>query len=211
MAKGWFITFEGGEGTGKSTQLTLLQQWLQAHGRTTVTTREPGGTPLAEALRAVLLDPLQEPDGLSELLLLLAARHDHVERVIRPALSDGQIVLCDRFSDSTLVYQGIVRGLGVEVCEQLNSQATGALDPDVTVVLDLDPEIALQRARLRNSSVQVRESRLDDEPLAFHRRVRDGFLQLAARFPKRAHVVDALGEEQHVFDRLLAVLPQELR
>jgi len=211
MTKGWFITFEGGEGTGKSTQLVRLQQRLREHGMEIVSTREPGGTPLAEALRALLLDPAQEPDGLSELLLIAAARHDHVQRVIRPALSNGQVVLCDRFSDSTLVYQGIVRDLGLELVERINRHATGGLDPDLTMLLDMSAEAALKRARQRNITSDSCESRLDDEPLAFHRSVREGFLQLASRFPERIRVIDAEQHEQEVFQDLVRCLPRELQ
>jgi dTMP kinase len=179
MSRGWFITFEGGEGTGKSTQLGLLNDWLTTLGHTTVVTREPGGTSLAEAVRALLLDPELEPDGLSEIFLLEASRHDHVERVIRPAVEKGAVVLCDRFTDSSLVYQGLVRGLGWDEVTRLNRLATGGLEPDLTLVFDMDPEAALARAHRRNSEGSARESRLDDEPAQFHRRVREGFLELA--------------------------------
>ena len=145
MPRGYFITFEGGEGTGKTTQLGLLDDWLRTLGHTTVVTREPGGTDFAEAVRALLLDPELEPDGVSEIFLLEAARRDHVERVIRPALGDGSVVLCDRFTDSSLVYQGFVRDLGWDRVAELNRLATGGLDPDLTLVLDMDPEAALMQ------------------------------------------------------------------
>jgi dTMP kinase len=211
MAKGWFITFEGGEGTGKSTQLRLLDDWLRALGHRTVHSREPGGTPVAEAVRAVLLDPALEPDGLSEIFLLEAARHDHVERVVRPAMAAGAVVLCDRFTDSSLVYQGLVRGLGFEEVEKLNRLATGGLEPDLTIVLDMDPEIALTRAHARNSEGSVSESRLDDEPAEFHRRIREGFLELAEREPDRVRVIAADGQPDKVFARIHPVLPEALR
>jgi dTMP kinase len=124
MSRGYFITFEGGEGTGKSTQLTLVDEWLRTLGHGTVVTREPGVTPLAEAVRALLLDPELDLDGLSEIFLLEAARRDHVERVIRPALAEGAVVLCDRFTDSSLVYQGLVRRLGWDEVAGLNTLAT---------------------------------------------------------------------------------------
>ncbi|MCU0304721.1 MAG: dTMP kinase, partial [Thermoanaerobaculales bacterium] len=139
MHDGFFITFEGGEGTGKTTQIRRLAAHLEGLGRAVVVTREPGGTPVAEAARAVLLDPALAPDGLTELFLLEAARRDHVERVIRPALEGGGVVLSDRFADSSTVYQGIVRGLGEELVIRLNRLATGDLEPDLTLVLDLDP------------------------------------------------------------------------
>lgn len=211
MQRGWFITFEGGEGTGKTTQIRSLASHLEALGHTVIVTREPGGTPVAEAARAVLLDPALEPLGLSELFLLEAARHDHVERVVRPALKRGEVVLCDRYADSSTVYQGMVRGIGVERVEELNALATGDLDPDLTLVLDLDPEAGVTRARSRNATGDGSESRLDDEPAEFHRRVREGFLNLAERHPDRVHVVDAAGDPETVFRRLLAELPEALR
>jgi len=211
MQRGWFITFEGGEGTGKTTQIRRLAAHLEALGRTVVLTREPGGTPVAEAARAVLLDPALEPLGLSELFLLEAARHDHVERVVRPALDRGEVILCDRYADSSTVYQGMVRGIGVERVEELNDLATGGLDPDLTLILDLDPEAGVTRARSRNATGDGSESRLDDEPAEFHRSVRDGFLRLAVRYPHRVRVIDATGGPDTVFDRLLVMLPEDLR
>jgi dTMP kinase len=211
MSRGYFITFEGGEGTGKSTQLTLVDEWLRTLGHGTVVTREPGGTPLAEAVRALLLDPELDLDGLSEIFLLEAARRDHVERVIRPALAEGAVVLCDRFTDSSLVYQGLVRRLGWDEVAGLNTLATGGLDPDLTLVLDMDPEAALVRAHERNSKGSARESRLDDEPAEFHRRIREGFLKLAEREPDRVRVIDANGPPEKVFARVHPVLPEALR
>ncbi|MCW8985240.1 MAG: dTMP kinase [Thermoanaerobaculales bacterium] len=211
MSEGYFITFEGGEGTGKTSQLMLVDEWLRTLGHKTVVTREPGGTRLAEAVRALLLDPELEPDGHSEIFLLEAARRDHVERVIRPAIEDGAVVLCDRFTDSSLVYQGLVRGLGWEEVAQLNRLATGGLEPHLTLVFDMDPEKALARAHTRNSEGSSRESRLDDEPAEFHRRVREGFLELAKREPSRVEVIDADGPPEKVFARVHPVLPEALR
>jgi len=211
MPRGWFITFEGGEGTGKSTQIRLLAEHLRARGRVVVVTREPGGTPVAEAARAVLLDPGLEPDGLSELFLLEAARHDLVEAVIRPALECGEVLLCDRYADSSIVYQGMVRGVGEARTAELNRIATGGLQPDLTIVLDLDHESGVERARSRNAERDGSESRLDDEPAAFHRRVREGFLSLAEREPARIRVVSADGGPEEVFERILAALPEGLR
>jgi dTMP kinase len=210
MARGWFITFEGGEGSGKSTQIGRLADRLRNAGREVVLTREPGGTPLAEAVRAVLLDPAHAPDGLVELFLLEASRRDHVARLIRPALARGAVVLSDRYADSSWVYQGVVRGLGVDVVERLNELATGGLDPDLTVVLDLDPRVALGRALGRNSLTETREGRLDEEPMAFHQRVRQGFLELAARWPERVRLLDAAGDPDRVLERIIGVLPGEL-
>jgi dTMP kinase len=211
MARGWFITFEGGEGTGKSTQIELLAAYLRARGRAVTVTREPGGTPVAEAARAVLLDPLLRPDGLSELFLLEAARHDLVETVIRPAIDRGEVVLCDRYADSSTVYQGMVRGIGEELTVGLNKIATGGLEPDLTILLDLDHESAVGRALSRNAQGDGTESRLDEEPEAFHRQVRDGFLGLAEREPDRFRVLSAEGDREEVFRRVVEVLPEELR
>lgn len=162
-------------------------------------------------MRAVLLDPSLEPDGLTELFLLEAARRDHVERIIRPAVEQGMVVLSDRYADSSTVYQGMVRGVGVERVVELNRTATGGLDPDLTVVLDFDHESGLQRARSRNAENDGSENRLDDEPMAFHRRVREGFLQLAENEPERVRVVSAEGPHEDVFARVLAILPGDLR
>lgn len=210
MASGWFITFEGGEGTGKSTQLERLAARLRKLGHEVVVTREPGGTPLAEAVRAVLLDPAHQPDGLVEVFLLEAARRDHVEKVIRPALDRGAAVLCDRYADSSWVYQGLVRGLGRAVVERLNELATGGLEPDLTIVFDMDPAVALGRALERNSEVATDEGRLDEEPMEFHELVRDGFRELARRWPGRVRVLDAEGDPDEVFRRVVDLLPEQL-
>ena len=211
MHEGFFITFEGGEGTGKTTQIRMLAEHLESLGHTVVVTREPGGTPVAEAARAILLDPALQPDGMTEVFLLEAARRDHVERIVRPALDRGDVVISDRYADSSTVYQGMVRDLGEELVIQLNRLATGDLEPDLTVVFDLDPEIGVGRAQSRNESGDGSESRLDDEPAEFHRRVRAGFLRLAELHPDRVRVIDASGDSDVVFERVLAVLPGELR
>lgn len=210
MPEGLFITFEGGEGTGKSTQIERLAEAYRTAGREVVLTREPGGTPVAEAIRAVLLNPEHEPDGLTEVLLLEAARHDHVERLIRPALNRGAVVISDRYADSSTVYQGLVRGLGAAMVRQLNAMATGGVAPHRTVVLDMDPDKALGRARDRNASSEKTESRLDDEPIQFHRRVREAFLRLAATDPERFRVVDADGDQDEVFSRIRQALEDVL-
>jgi len=205
MERGLFITFEGGEGTGKTTQIARLAERLRAAGHEVVVTREPGGTPLAEAIRGLLLDPAHEPDGLVELLLLEAARRDHVERLVAPALARGAVVISDRFADSSTVYQGMVRGLGVERVERLNALATGGLEPDRTVVLDLEPEAGVGRALRRNAG-EGGASRLDEEPLDFHRRVRAGFVELVGRHPARFRLVPATGAAEEVFARVVEAL-----
>ncbi|NOZ78959.1 MAG: dTMP kinase [Acidobacteria bacterium] len=210
MARGWFITFEGGEGTGKSTQIELLRQYLVERGWTVLVSREPGGTPLAEKIRELLLDPHYDPDPLTELFLLEASRREHVERVIRPAIERGEVVICDRFADSSTVYQGLAGGVPAKTVALLNEAATSGLVPDRTLVLDLHVEEGLERAHRRNRD-RGGASRIDDSPPAFHRRVRDGFLELARREPERVRVVDALGSPDEVFARVLAELPEALR
>jgi len=211
MDRGYFITLEGGEGTGKSTQLEKLVTHLERRGFEVVLTREPGGTPLAEAIRGVLLDPTHHPDGIVEIFLLEAARHDHVQRVIRPALERGAVVVCDRFADSSLVYQGLVRGVGWDEVARLNQLATGGLVPDRTLVFDMEPKSAIDRARSRNTEASLRESRFDDEPAPFHDAIRDGYHELVRRCPERAVMIDASGDQDAVFDRVRRALPERLR
>jgi dTMP kinase len=187
MTRGRLITFEGGEGAGKSTQIERLATALCAAGITVVVSREPGGTAGAEAIRDLLVNgPPERWLPLSETLLLLAARLDHVERKIRPALAAGQWVLCDRFVDSTRVYQGMAAAVGVELVNRLQTATIGDLAPDLTLILDVPVEVGLAR-RGRNAS----ESRFEDKGVAFHQRVRAGFLQLAAEDPARCRVIDA--------------------
>lgn len=207
MSGSVFITFEGGEGTGKSTQMERLARWFQDQGREVVVTREPGGTPIAEEIRNILLDPALEPDGMTELFLLEAARHDHVESLIRPALERDAVVLADRFADSSTVYQGFVRGIGAAVVRQLNIMATGGLQPDLTLLFDLDPDEAVGRAHGRNAQ-EGSADRLDEEPLAFHREIRQAFLRLAQAVPERIRIVDATGSENEVFARVLALVEE---
>ena len=178
-----FIVFEGGEGAGKSTQSAALADHLAQRGHAVTCTREPGGTPAAEAIRAVLLDPANAGlDDRAEALLFAAARGEHVARVIRPALDRGDVVVCDRFMDSSVAYQGIARGLGRERVADLSLWATGGLRPDLTVLLDVDPALGL--ARLEGPD------RLEAEPLEWHQRVRAGFREIAADDPQRYLVLD---------------------
>jgi len=205
MGESVFISFEGGEGSGKSTQLEMLAAYLRKRGRKVLTTREPGGTPLGEAARAILLNPAFQPDGLTELFLLEASRHDHVEHLIRPSLAEGAVVLSDRFDDSSTVYQGKVRGLDREIVLRLNRLATGGLEPDITLLFDMDPEKALSRALERNAKAGGGD-RLDEEPLQFHREIRGAFLRLAGENPERIRLIDAAGSEDVVFQRVLQAL-----
>lgn len=183
MTAARFIVFEGGEGAGKSTQSAALADYLQARGHEVLCTREPGGTPAAEAIRAVLLDPSNAGlDDRAEALLFAAARGDHAARVIRPALERGEIVISDRYLDSSVAYQGVARGLGAERVAELSLWATGGLVPDLTIVLDVDPALGLARV--------VGPDRLESEPLEWHARVRQGFLDIAAAAPDRYLVLD---------------------
>lgn len=190
--QGFFITFEGPEGAGKSSQIRMLAEALTASGREVVTTREPGGTPLAEEIREVVkTHHLGEPvHPVTELLLMEAARSQHVSEVILPALRAGKIVLCDRFFDSTTAYQGGGRGLDREAVEMLNSFAALSVVPDLTILMDLPPEHGFARAS-RRVETQGEYDRFEAEDLAFHRRVRDAFLAIAAKFPERVKVVNA--------------------
>ena len=183
MTAARFIVFEGGEGAGKSTQSAALADYLPARGHEVLRTREPGGTPAAEAIRAVLLDPANAGlDDRAEALLFAAARGDHAARVIRPALERGEIVISDRYLDSSVAYQGVARGLGAERVAELSLWATGGLVPDLTIVLDVDPALGLARV--------VGPDRLESEPLEWHARVRQGFLDIAAAAPDRYLVLD---------------------
>jgi dTMP kinase len=191
--KGLFITFEGIEGSGKSTQIVMLANYLKSHGNRVVLTREPGGTPIGDQIRKILLDPANKVlDPAAELLLYAASRAQHLSGVIMPALADGSIVLCDRFSDATLAYQGYGRGLDRKMIQELDRIVTAGMRPDLTLLLDIDPAAGLARARGRNSSRGLdAEARFENEETAFHERVRQGYLALADREPERIRVVDA--------------------
>ncbi len=186
---GRFITFEGGEGSGKTTQIRLLAAWLADLGYDVLTTREPGGTRIGDAIRALLLDPAyNEMRPETEILLFSAARAQIVGQVIRPHLARGGIVLCDRFADSTLAYQGYGRQLDLATLRQITSFATGNLVPDLTICLDLPVELGLRRKR---GGDRAEWTRMEQEQIAFHERVRCGFLTLAAAEPQRWLVLDA--------------------
>lgn len=195
----FFITFEGIEGSGKSTQLLRLLDYLQSLGYQVATTREPGGCPISDVIRTLLLDP--ENDKMAsrtELLLYGAARAQHVVEFIRPALTAGKVVLCDRFSDATIVYQGAGRGLDMAQLKAIDRFATDGLVPDLTLLLDYPAEAGLQRARERNHINGLEsEGRFELENLAFHQRIRRGYLDLAAH-EDRFRIIDALGDEETV-------------
>jgi dTMP kinase len=197
--RGIFITFEGPEGSGKSTQLRRLAARLRSEGRTVLETAEPGGTAIGMQIRRVLLDAKNhELRPTTELLLMFAARAQNVDELILPALSRGEIVLCDRFTDSSLVYQGAARGLGAEVVYEVDRIACRGLVPDLTIVVDIATELGLARARARNQNTQDVETRLDEQAVEFHRKVRDAYLQLASDEPIRVKLIDGAGSEEKV-------------
>lgn len=195
-----FIVFDGVEGCGKSTQVRMLAEHLRARGHQVVVTHEPGGTPVGERIRALLLDPGHpEMSPLTELMLFCASRAQHCDQLIRPALAAGRLVICDRFASATVVYQGYAGGLGMEVAEQVNAVATGGLDPDLLFILDLDPAVGLQR---KLGGHLAGADRIEGKSLDFHHRVREGFLRYAARHPESAVVIPGDGEPQAVHARV---------
>jgi dTMP kinase len=208
VSRGRFITLEGIEGSGKSTLARSLAPALAARGIALVSTREPGGTPLAEQVRALALNRSAEPvPPAAELLLMFAARAIHVENRVRPALAAGQWVLCDRFTDATRAYQGAGRGIDGALIEHLASASHAGLAPDRTLLLDLDPEEGLRRARSRADG----GDRFEDEAVAFFTRVRRGYLDIAAREPGRVRLIDASRAPEAVLAASLDALEDLLR
>lgn len=192
---GRFITLEGGEGAGKSTQVTRLKSWLEARGQRVLATREPGGSPGAEMIRKLLVEgPVERWDGRSEALLHFAARRDHLRSTVWPALRRGEWVVSDRFADSTLAYQGYGHGLDAAVLAQLYRIAADDFRPHLTVILDLPVEVGLARAARRPGT----ETRYESLSHDFHARVRAGFLEIAAREPERCAVIDATQDVQSI-------------
>lgn len=202
--RGCLIVFEGVEGSGKTTQLQRCSDWLQAEGRSVVVTREPGGTTIGAALRKLLLEGSHIQDR-AELLLYAADRAQHVEEFLKPQLMMGKIILCDRFTDSTIAYQGYGRGLSLDLIAQLNSIATGGLESPLTLWLDVDVEIGLARAKRRGVI-----DRIEQAEVSFHRRVQQGFCQLAAAYPQRIVRIDAHKSEEEVQMAIQTVLRQWL-
>ena len=213
MSRGKFITLEGGEGGGKTTQATLLAESLRKRGFNVLRTREPGGTPRAEAIREVLLSGRAKRFGsLGEAVLFYAARESHLELAIRPALERGTWVVCDRFSDSTRAYQGAAGGLPLSVIDILDAAVVGATQPDLTVVFDLPPELGLRRAaerKLQNRNGGSKGKALDrfeTMNMAFHRSLREEFLAIAKAEPERCVVVDASRDVKRVAEEVWAIV-----
>jgi dTMP kinase len=210
---GAFITFEGIEGSGKSTQISRLQQRLSEQGRPVRLTREPGGTPIGDQVRRILLDPANRLlDPTAELLLYAASRAQHLREVILPELEAGRIVLCDRFSDATLAYQGYGRGLSIPTIRELDRIVTAGLRPALTVLLDLPVETGLGRARGRNTSQGLHgEARFENEDLLFHNRVRDGYLRLAQEEPARIRIVNAARTPEEIQADVRTIVDEVLK
>lgn len=204
--RGLFLTLEGAEGVGKSTNIEFITQYLEQRGIDYVLTREPGGTQLGEKIRELLLAVHEESmSELTELLLVFAARAQHLDKIIEPALAAGKWVVCDRFTDATFAYQGAGRGLSMETIGELESMVQGELRPDLTLILDLDPEIGMQRASNRGEL-----DRFEREQMSFFRHVRQGYLDIAQAEPERCTVIDAAKSLEDVKLDLLAALEQGL-
>jgi dTMP kinase len=209
--RGLFITFEGIDGAGKSTQLRMLAARLREQGRGVLETAEPGGTPVGLLIRRMLLDASSpELSAMAELLLLFACRAQNVEEAILPALDQGLIVLCDRFTDSTVAYQGAGRGLAIDTVLAVDRIACHGLTPHLTLYLDIDVETALERARARNREDDAPATRIEEQTAEFHTRVRDAYLDLAATRTERIRLVDGLGAREEVAERIWAIVSRTL-
>ena len=206
MNRGKFITFEGGEGAGKSTQASLLAEALEKAEVETLKTREPGGTFGAEAIRDLVLEGTSDRwSGMTELLLMYAARLDHVEKLIKPALERGVWVISDRFADSSLAYQGHARGLGAEQVKSLHTVVMDGFEPDLTILFDMDPVLAQKRVETRGEEL----TRFDTESLDFHKTLRKAFLKIAEENPDRVKTVDADGSRGNVQNRIIFALTKQ--
>lgn len=203
MGRGVFITFEGADGCGKTTQIEKINLWLKEKGQTTLLTREPGGCDLGIHLRKILLHYENPVSNTAETLMYLADRAQHVEFTILPAINRGEVVLCDRYTDSTLAYQGFGREGGIEEIKRLNALATGGLKPDLTIVFDVESEIAQQR-------LNGEKDRLEAEGMEFHRKLRAGYLEIAKQEPARVVVIDANQDIEKVFSDTKNVIEKKL-
>ncbi|MBY0369430.1 dTMP kinase [bacterium] len=206
-SKGLFFTFEGGEGSGKSTQARLLQTWLESQGVKTVLTREPGGTLIGGKIRELLLNHEAPISQRAELLLYEADRAHHVATKILPALARGEVVLCDRFADSSTVYQGICRGLGEKATQDLNAYATGGLVPHKVILIDMPAEEGIARVRARQGKLD----KMEREAMVFHKKVRAGFLKLARRQPSRYVILDGRKPIAELEQIIRSVAQKELK
>jgi len=212
MSHGVFITFEGIDGTGKSTHVRRLAEYLRKRAVPLVVTREPGGTKVGEQIRRLLLNPkISKMSPLTELTLMYAAREQHLEEVVRPALARGRVVISDRYNDASYAYQGYGRMLGVQTVRALDRIISGRTQPDLTLLLDLDPQVALDRARKRNTRHRIKNTRFENHGLKFQKRVRAGYLALARQQPRRIKLIQAdrpvaeiEGEIHKIVDTLLA-------
>ena len=205
MSHGCFITFEGIDGSGKSTQLALCADRLRAEGREVVVTRNPGGTAFGQELRQILLHSSHPLEPMSELLLFMADRAQHMDEVVFPALARNAIILCDRHIDSTLAYQGYGRGMDLAMIRQLNTLATQGRQPDLTLLFDGEPELLAKRVSARGAA-----DRLEGEPLAFRLRVREGYRLLAEQAPNRMIALDALDTVENLHDQVMGILKTRL-
>ena len=198
-----FITFEGGDGSGKSTQVNLLKNYLDNLNFETIKTREPGGTPSAEILRDLLTTgKVEKWTPMSEALLMWASRYEHLIQVIEPALNSGKNVICDRFYDSTYAYQGVAHNLGIDKMEKLKKIIIGDIEPDVTFVLDIDPKVGLKRSLDRSNQ----ENRFESYNIDFHNKIRSAFLEIAKKNKNRCVVVDASLNEQEINNLIITVI-----
>ncbi len=207
--KGYFITLEGGEGSGKSSVIKLIVERLQKEGYQVLQTREPGGVKIAEEIRNIILDKANTSmDGKTEALLYAASRRQHLVEKVIPALDKGMIVISDRYIDSSLVYQGVARGIGIQEVYEMNLFAIDKILPNLTLILDIEPEIGLQRINKNN---QREVNRLDLESLSFHHKVRDGYRKLKDLYPERIEIVDASKPLEDVFENCYSLIEKTLR
>jgi dTMP kinase len=210
--KGFFITFEGIEGTGKSTQVEALYNYLTEQGYPAIYSREPGGTKIGNLIRTILSNPEnREMSVLTEIFLFAAARAQHVEQLLRPSIEEGFVVICDRFADSTVAYQGFGRNIPLSLIREINSAATWRIQPDLTFYLDLEPETALHRVALRVQETETSADRLEREQLDFFHKVRGGYRRIAAEEPHRFKVLDATADPETIHRKIKDIAVREMR
>lgn len=205
--RGVFITFEGPDGSGKTTQIKLLEKYFKEKGYDILITREPGGTNISEQIRDVILDKNNiEMDRITEALLYAASRAQHVAQIIKPALLEGKAIICDRFVDSSIVYQGIGRNLGIDFIKKINDMATAGTEPDITFLMKISPELGLSR---KFSSDEC--NRLDMEKLEFHNKVYEGYLKLESLYPERIIGVDAAKSIEEIYEDIIKIVSNKLK